>query len=115
MDEKKSGRPKKLKNPKTISFKVDGADYDSLKDYAASCGQTVSEVLVEYVTGLVTANKKKIAAFRRQKNSAVKATFLPSTSETPPPKKSARTSKKPAQVVDEQGDNLKGGEADETP
>lgn len=89
-------RPKKFQDPVTCSFKLERVDMNSLKDFASSCGQDVSDVLLELVTGLVAANKAKIDRFRRQKNSGVKATFAEPT----PPKKSARTSKKkPAQVT----------------
>lgn len=87
MSEKKIGRPKKMDDAKPITFKLPAELYSSLKDYASSCGQDVSEILREYVTGLVAANKTKIANFRRQKNKGVKATFATSS-------KPARASKK---------------------
>lgn len=106
---KKIGRPKKMDEAKPITFKLEAELYFSLKDYAASCGQDVSEILREYVEDLIAANKTKIANFRRQKNKSVRATFAtPSKPETSPPKKSAQAPKKkiPAQMDDE----LKGGE-----
>lgn len=106
MDNKTIGRPKKFTEAKSITFKLEAEDYFSLKDLAASCGETISDLLVEYVTGLVAANAQKIKSFRRQKNTGVKATFAT-------PSKPTRTSKKkiPAQVTESvTGDGLKGGE-----
>lgn len=73
MDEKKIGRPKKMDDAKPITFKLPAELKASLEDFAASCGKDVSEVLRECVTGLVTANKTKIANWRL-KNKSVKAT-----------------------------------------
>ena len=67
------------------------------------------------VTGLVAANRKKIANFRRQKDSAVKATFAPLQPETAQKSRSSKK-KKPAQVdgetVTNDGDGLKEGDVD---
>lgn len=95
-------RPKKFQDPVTCSFKLERVDMNSLKDFASSCGQDVSDVLLELVTGLVAANKERIENFHQNKNSAVKATFAEPT----PPKKSARPSKKkkPAQATSGEGD-----------
>jgi len=68
-------RPKKFEKPVTCSFKLEEDDLMSLKDFASTCGQDVSDVLLEFVKGLVAANKKRIEHFRRQKNTGVKATF----------------------------------------
>lgn len=95
-------RPKKMDEAKPITFKLPAELYFSLKDYAASCGQDVSEILRGYVTGLVAANKKKIANFRRQKNTGVKATFAT-------PSKPARTPRK-KKAAAQMDDELKGGE-----
>lgn len=100
MDEKKIGRPKEMDNAKPVTFKLPAELYDSLKDYASSCGQKVSDVLREYVEDLVATHKQKIAAFRRQKDKRVKAFATPSKPETST-KKSARTAKKnPAAQMD---------------
>ena len=103
MDNKTIGRPKKFTEAKSITFKLEAEDYFSLKDLAASCGETISDLIVEYVTGLVAANKKKIENYRRQKNQFVKPTFAT-------PSKPARTPKKkiPAQMDDElkEGDDV---------
>ena len=97
MDEKKIGRPKEMDNAKPVTFKLPAELYDSLKDYASSCGQKVSDVMREYVEDLVTTHKQKIAAFRRQKDKRVKAFATPSKPETPT-KKSARDTKKKSAV-----------------
>ena len=102
--DKKIGRPKEMDGAKPITFKLPAELYFSLKDYAASCGQGVSDILREMVTGLVAANRKKIANFRRQKDSAVKATFAPLQPETAQKSRSSKK-KKPAQVDDETATN----------
>lgn len=99
MDEKKIGRPKEMDNAKPVTFKLPAELYDSLKDYASSCGQKVSDVLREYVEDLVATHKQKIAAFRRQKDKRVKA-FAPSKPETPTKKSARATKKKPAAQMD---------------
>ena len=113
MDDKKIGRPKEMDDAKPITFKLPAELYFSLKDYASSCGQGVSDILRELVTGLVAANKTKIANFRRQKNTGVKATFAVTTPSKPEkPKKPARRAKKKAvdaESVTGDGDGLKGG------
>lgn len=98
-------RPKKFKDPVTCSFKLEKNDLMSLKDFASTCGQDVSDVLLEFVKGLVATNKKRIEHFRRQKNSGVKATFAATS-------KPARTSKtkaatiEPSTVTEKAGDDV---------
>lgn len=75
MVDKKSGRPPKLKNGVTRSFKLDAELDSSLKDFAASCGQDVSDILREFVTGIVAANAELIEEYRARKSAAIKATF----------------------------------------
>ena len=100
MDEKKIGRPKEMDNAKPVTFKLPAELYDSLKDYASSCGQKVSDVMREYVEDLVTTHKQKIAAFRRQKDKRVKAFATPSKPETPTKKPARATKKKSAAQMD---------------
>ena len=100
MDEKKIGRPKEMDNAKPVTFKLPAELYDSLKDYASSCGQKVSDVMREYVEDLVTTHKQKIAAFRRQKDKRVKAFATPSKPETPTKKSARATKKKSAAQMD---------------
>ena len=123
MLEKKIGRPSKYgENPATGSFKMSAELYRDFKDLAFSQGVSINDLIVEYVTGLVVANKSTIEKYRRQKNSAVKATFAtPSKPETSTPKKTARTPKKKKSAqVDESvtsdgGDDLKVGDGNENP
>ena len=93
-------RPKKFGDTELVgfTFKMPIELKAQLFDYAFSCGQKPCDILVEFVTELVDANKAKIDRFRRQKDSGVKATFAAPT----PPKKPARPSKKnpAAQVTD---------------
>lgn len=95
-------RPKKFKNPVTCSFKLEAETLRLLKDFAAACGQSTSDLLSEFVTGLVEANSDTIKSYRLLQTRAIKPTFA-----EPTPPNPARTSKKkPAQVADE----VKGGE-----
>lgn len=116
MSEKKIGRPSQMQNPKPITFKLEAELKAAFEDYASSCGQKVTDILRTYVTGLVAANKTKIANFRRQKNKGVKATFA--TPEPSKPAKSPKKKKDAAQVesvTSDGGDDLKVGDGNENP
>ena len=94
-------RPKKFEGQELVpyTFKMPTELKSLFVDYAFSCGQKPVDILIDLIDGLTTAGAKKIEAYRRQKNSGVKATFAEPT----PSKKSARTAKKkknPAQVAD---------------
>lgn len=99
-------RPNQFKNPTTCSFKLETDDLNLLKDFASACGQDVSDLLREFVTGLVKANAEMIEEFRAQKSRAVKATFDVSAT----PKKSARPSKKKEKTAQATSGDVKVGD-----
>lgn len=105
---KPKGEPTNVRSFK-LPIELDAA----LKDFAASCGKSVTDILVGLVAELVDANKTHIANFRRNIS---KAKTVPTFTAPEPPKKSARASKKnsaapsiesPTPTVDD-GDEVKG-------
>ena len=118
MDNKKTGRPKKHKGEvANCSFKLDKEIYEQFKDFAAAAGESMSDLVTEYVTGLVGANAQMIEEYRARKSLAVKATFAPLQPETAQKSRSSKK-KKPAQVDGKTATNaepVKVGDEDENP
>lgn len=74
------------------SFKLPVELDAALKDFAASCGKSVTDILVDVVAKLIDDNKAHIANFRRNIG---KAKTIPTfTAPQSEPKKTARSSKK---------------------
>lgn len=105
MLEKKIGRPKKYPNGfENCSFKLPKELYPLFKDFALASGESMSDLVAEFVKGIVDANAQMIEDYRARKSSAVKATFA-----TPEPSK-------PAQVdesVTSDADAVKDGDDNE--
>lgn len=96
---KPKGEPTNVRSFK-LPIELDAA----LKDFAASCGKSVTDILVGLVAELVDANKTHIANFRRNIS---KAKTVPTFTTPEPAKKPARASKKksvesPTPPIDEQ-------------
>ena len=74
--DKKIGRPRKFDGKaKTAQVKLSEETYQAFSDFCFANGKKVSDVLFDYVTNLVAANKNFIENFRRNQNLVNNATF----------------------------------------